>query len=83
MPATPPAERPTNAQIVSRYLAGAPIRRIAAELGVSYSYVHRRLHFSGVPIRGRGGRRPDPTVHADRTPESQDSVASADQDTLD
>ncbi|ROO60135.1 Homeodomain-like domain-containing protein [Micromonospora sp. Llam0] len=83
MPATPPDERPTSAQIVSRYLAGAPIRRIAAELGVSYSYVHRRLHYSGVPIRSRGGRRPDPTVHADRTPESEHSAVSADQDTLD
>lgn len=53
----PPADRPTTEQIVARYLAGQPIRHIATELGVSYSYVHRRLHYSGIAIRGRGGRR--------------------------
>jgi transposase-like protein len=57
MRAVPPADRPTTEQIVRRYLAGQPIRRIATELGVSYSYVHRRLHYSGIAIRGCGGRR--------------------------
>lgn len=50
-------QRPTSTEIVTRYLSGQPIRRIAADLGVSYSYVHRRLHYSGIAIRSRGGGR--------------------------
>ncbi|MDG4766091.1 helix-turn-helix domain containing protein [Solwaraspora sp. WMMD406] len=57
MRADHPDQRPTNAEIVARYLSGQPIRRIAADLGVSYSYVHRRLHYSGIAIRSRGGGR--------------------------
>ncbi|MFY1631830.1 helix-turn-helix domain-containing protein [Solwaraspora sp. WMMB335] len=57
MPAVPPSRRPSTAEIVDRYRTGQPIRQIAAELGVSYSYVHRRLHYSGVTIRSRGGAR--------------------------
>ncbi|WP_442791519.1 helix-turn-helix domain-containing protein [Micromonospora sp. NBC_01813] len=84
MPATPRADRPTTAQIVARYLAGQPIRRIAAELDVSYSYVHRRLHYSGVTVRGRGGRRPGGHVlPPDLDAESTDSVTGQAPSTLD
>ena len=84
MPASPPADRPTTDQIVARYLTGAPIRQIAADLGVSYSYVHRRLHYSGVTLRRRGG---DHTGRAARTGteavERPDSDVTPRQGTLD
>ena len=84
MPATPRADRPTTAQIVARYLAGQPIRRIAAELDVSYSYVHRRLHYSGITVRGRGGRRPvDHVLPCELDAESADSVTPQAPSTLD
>ncbi|WJK38873.1 helix-turn-helix domain-containing protein [Solwaraspora sp. WMMA2056] len=80
MPASPPADRPSTDQIVARYLAGAPIRRIAADLGVSYSYVHRRLHYSGVTVRRRGGNHVTPIAE---TAERPDSAPRARRSTLD
>nr|WTB28480.1 helix-turn-helix domain-containing protein [Streptomyces sp. NBC_00830] len=46
--------------VAERYVAGAPIRAIAAELDRSYGFVHRLLSESGVALRGRGGSHRSP-----------------------
>lgn len=41
--------------MVARYLAGAPIREVAAEAGLTYQQARLALLRHGVKLRGRGG----------------------------
>ena len=47
-----------GAYLRGRYVAGAGIRELAAELGRSYGYVRPLLLESGVILRPRGGSKP-------------------------
>lgn len=46
-----------TAAAVAAYRAGAPLRRVAADLGQSYGWVHRALTDAGTPLRQWGGHR--------------------------
>jgi len=42
-------------ELSKKYAGGASIRKLAAETGRSYGFVHRILSESGAKLRGRGG----------------------------
>jgi hypothetical protein len=61
-----PAQRATLAAKMARaYKAGESIRKIAADVGRSYTWTNRTLREAGVPLRPRGSHR-KPKPKADR-----------------
>lgn len=46
---------PADADTVTRYNNGASIRKLAADAGISYGAMHRRLSDADVTFRSRGG----------------------------